>query len=387
MKKLGIYIHIPFCVRKCFYCDFLSAPSDEETRERYVKSLCREIKQEARAYEQYQVDTIFFGGGTPSLLTAEQIQRIMDTVRGNYSLQSGKEEPEITMEVNPGTVTFEKLCGYKKAGINRLSIGLQSVRDEELKALGRIHTFEEFKDTWNFARKAGFSNINVDLMSALPGQSVENWRESLEKAAALGPEHISAYSLIVEEGTLFFDWYEEKTVTDEAHPPLPDEDKEREMYKLTEEFLKQYGYHRYEISNYAKEGKECRHNRRYWQRENYAGFGLGAASMVENVRWSNTRNLQQYLEANRKEDRQVLSEKEQMEEFMFLGLRLTKGVSAQNFYRQFGKEIESVYGQVLTELMKEKLLLKTEEAEETRYFLSPYGTDVSNYCMAQFLLD
>ena len=387
MKKLGIYIHIPFCVRKCFYCDFLSAPSDEETRERYVKSLCREIKQETRAYEQYQVDTIFFGGGTPSLLTAEQIQRIMDTVRGNYSLQSGKEEPEITMEVNPGTVTFEKLCGYKKAGINRLSIGLQSVRDEELKALGRIHTFEEFKDTWNFARKAGFSNINVDLMSALPGQSVENWRESLEKAAALGPEHISAYSLIVEAGTLFFDWYEEKSVTDEAHPPLPDEDKEREMYKLTEEFLKQYGYHRYEISNYAKEGKECRHNRRYWQRENYAGFGLGAASMVENVRWSNTRNLQQYLEANRKEDRQVLSEKEQMEEFMFLGLRLTKGVSTQNFYRQFGKEIESVYGQVLTELMEEKLLLKTEEAEETRYFLSPYGTDVSNYCMAQFLLD
>ena len=387
MKKLGIYIHIPFCVRKCFYCDFLSAPSDEETRERYVKSLCREIKQETRAYEQYQVDTIFFGGGTPSLLTAEQIQRIMDTVRGNYSLQSGKEEPEITMEVNPGTVTFEKLCGYKKAGINRLSIGLQSVRDEELKALGRIHTFEEFKDTWNFARKAGFSNINVDLMSALPGQSVENWRESLEKAAALGPEHISAYSLIVEAGTLFFDWYEEKSVTDEAHPPLPDEDKEREMYKLTEEFLKQYGYHRYEISNYAKEGKECRHNRRYWQRENYAGFGLGAASMVENVRWSNTRNLQQYLEANRKEDRQVLSEKEQMEEFMFLGLRLTKGVSTQNFYRQFGKEIESVYGQVLTELMEEKLLLKTEEAEETRYFLSPYGTDISNYCMAQFLLD
>lgn len=387
MKKLGIYIHIPFCVRKCFYCDFLSAPSDEETREKYVKSLCREIKQEAGAYEQYQVDTIFFGGGTPSLLTAEQIQRIMDTVRGNYSLQSGKEEPEITMEVNPGTVTFEKLCGYKKAGINRLSIGLQSVRDEELKALGRIHTFEEFKDTWNFARKAGFSNINVDLMSALPGQSVENWRESLEKAAALGPEHISAYSLIVEAGTPFFDWYEEKSVTDEAHPPLPDEDKEREMYKLTEEFLKQYGYHRYEISNYAKEGKECRHNRRYWQRENYAGFGLGAASMVENVRWSNTRNLQQYLEANRKEDRQVLSEKEQMEEFMFLGLRLTKGVSTQNFYRQFGKEIESVYGQVLTELMEEKLLLKTEEAEETRYFLSPYGTDISNYCMAQFLLD
>lgn len=387
MKKLGIYIHIPFCVRKCFYCDFLSAPSDEETREKYVKSLCREIKQEAGAYEQYQVDTIFFGGGTPSLLTAEQIQRIMDTVRGNYSLQSVKEEPEITMEVNPGTVTFEKLCGYKKAGINRLSIGLQSVRDEELKALGRIHTFEEFKDTWNFARKAGFSNINVDLMSALPGQSVENWRESLEKAAALGPEHISAYSLIVEAGTPFFDWYEEKSVTDEAHPPLPDEDKEREMYKLTEEFLKQYGYHRYEISNYAKEGKECRHNRRYWQRENYAGFGLGAASMVENVRWSNTRNLQQYLEANRKEDRQVLSEKEQMEEFMFLGLRLTKGVSAQNFYRQFGKEIESVYGQVLTELMEEKLLLKTEEAGETRYFFSPYGTDISNYCMAQFLLD
>ena len=384
MKKLAIYIHIPFCVRKCLYCDFLSAPASDETREQYVQALCREIREERKSYVNYKIETIFLGGGTPSLLSGEQLDRILGTVFDAYQVA---DDCEISMEVNPGTVTKEKLKAYKRAGVNRLSIGMQSDVEEELQSLGRIHSSEDAFDTYELAIKTGFNNINIDLMSAIPGQTKESWKESLKRILDLepAPAHVSAYSLIIEEGTPFF----EKT------PTLPDEDTEREMYKITNDILSEAGYLRYEISNYAKPGFACRHNCTYWERGSYAGFGIGAASLVEQVRFSNTRNLKDYLEKYLKnatvaikENRQELSVEEQMEEFMFLGLRMMRGVSAGKFSDLFGKTIEQVYPGIVEKYCRQGLLQKIPEqgSGEVRIALTERGIDVSNVIMADFLL-
>lgn len=378
---LSVYIHIPFCIKKCFYCDFLSFPADEQTRERYLEALLLEIEGEAAHYKSYTVDTVFIGGGTPSVLEAFHIENIMERLRKNFRFG---ENPEITIEINPGTVEKHKLAGYKRAGINRISIGTQSVRDDELGRLGRIHSAGEFFETFSMAREAGFDNINVDLMSALPGQTLAAYKETLGKIAALLPEHISAYSLIIEEGTPFFSLYGGKNKA-KAALPLPGEEEERRMYEETERFLLTRGYHRYEISNYAAKGKQCRHNKAYWTRKDYVGLGLGAASMVKNVRFKNTTDLSVYLEAVEKslaikEEIQHLSIQEQMEEFMFLGLRLTEGVSRREFRQEFGQTIEEVYGEVIKKLYRQGLL---EEGDRIR--LTSYGRDVSNYVMSQFL--
>lgn len=384
MKKLAIYIHIPFCVRKCLYCDFLSAPASDETREQYVQALCREIREERKSYVNYKIETIFLGGGTPSLLSGEQLDRILGTVFDAYQVA---DDCEISMEVNPGTVTKEKLKAYKRAGVNRLSIGMQSAVEEELQSLGRIHSSEDAFDTYDLAVKTGFNNINIDLMSAIPGQTKESWKESLKRILDLepAPAHVSAYSLIIEEGTPFF----EKT------PTLPDEDTEREMYKITNDILSEAGYLRYEISNYAKPGFACRHNCTYWERGSYAGFGIGAASLVEQVRFSNTRNLKDYLgkylknaTVAIKENRQELSVEEQMEEFMFLGLRMMRGVSAGKFSDLFGKTIEQVYPGIVEKYCRQGLLQKIPEqgSGEVRIALTERGIDVSNVIMADFLL-
>ena len=384
MKKLAIYIHIPFCVRKCLYCDFLSAPASDETREQYVQALCREIREERKSYVNYKIETIFLGGGTPSLLSGEQLDRILGTVFDAYQVA---DDCEISMEVNPGTVTKEKLKAYKRAGVNRLSIGMQSAVEEELQSLGRIHSSEDAFDTYDLAVKTGFNNINIDLMSAIPGQTKESWKESLKRILDLepAPAHVSAYSLIIEEGTPFF----EKT------PTLPDEDTEREMYKITNDILSESGYLRYEISNYAKPGFACRHNCTYWERGSYAGFGIGAASLVEQVRFSNTRNLKDYLgkylknaTVAIKENRQELSVEEQMEEFMFLGLRMMRGVSAGKFSDLFGKTIEQVYPGIVEKYCRQGLLQKIPEqgSGEVRIALTERGIDVSNVIMADFLL-
>ena len=384
MKKLAIYIHIPFCVRKCLYCDFLSAPASDETKEQYVQALCREIREERKSYVNYKIETIFLGGGTPSLLSGEQLDRILGTVFDAYQVA---DDCEISMEVNPGTVTKEKLKAYKRAGVNRLSIGMQSAVEEELQSLGRIHSSEDAFDTYELAIKTGFNNINIDLMSAIPGQTKESWKESLKRILDLepAPAHVSAYSLIIEEGTPFF----EKT------PTLPDEDTEREMYKITNDILSESGYLRYEISNYAKPGFACRHNCTYWERGSYAGFGIGAASLVEQVRFSNTRNLKDYLgkylknaTVAIKENRQELSVEEQMEEFMFLGLRMMRGVSAGKFSDLFGKTIEQVYPGSVEKYCRQGLLQKIPEqgSGEVRIALTERGIDVSNVIMADFLL-
>lgn len=394
MKKLSVYLHIPFCFKKCRYCDFLSFPAGEEVRERYLKSLLSEIETEAYKYRDYALDTVFLGGGTPSLLSGEQLKRLLETLHREFAFVNA---PEVTMEANPGTVTEEKLAAYYAAGINRLSIGTQSVHDQELKYLGRIHTAEDFYQTFETAKRVGFTNLNVDVMAALPGQSVTDYMDTLRAVTDLEPEHISAYSLIIEEGTPFFELYGEGEPGKKAMPeperrlPLPSEEDERTMDKETERFLQTKGFHRYEISNYAKEGKECRHNIAYWRRKDYVGFGIGAASMLNNIRWKNISDMERYISAMEqrggqsrgkeiREEVQKLTIQEQMEEFMFLGLRLTKGVSQTEFYRYFGKNVEEIYGDVIGKMCGQGLL---ETGEFIR--LTPFGRDVSNYVMAEFI--
>ena len=397
-KPLGIYVHIPFCIQKCLYCDFLSAPSDDATRESYVNALLAEIDAQAPLYKGFQVHTVFFGGGTPSLLMPEQTAAILERLYQRFSFLPEK-EMEITLEANPGTLTEEKLRAWRKAGVNRLSIGLQSAHDEELKSLGRIHTWKEFLWGYEAARRAGFSNLNIDLMSALPGQSVESWMDTLESVVELKPEHISAYSLIIEEGTPFYDWYGPQDAASEKRQmekrkPLPSEEEDRLMYERTGEYLAKGGYGRYEISNYALPGFACRHNLAYWERTDYAGFGLGAASLRENVRWSNTAELAEYLahagqtgeETRIKKEMTRLSIQDQMEEFMFLGLRKTEGVSASSFERLYGKPLEAVYEEPVERLIREGLLLRYQKEDGSVFFrLSDKGIDVSNYALAMFL--
>lgn len=402
MNSLGVYVHIPFCVQKCAYCDFLSAPATRHRQQEYVEALKKEIEGEAAGYAAYEIKTIFLGGGTPSILEAEKIAEILQCLRKYYRLAC---DTEITLEMNPKTAGKDKLLKLKRAGINRLSIGLQSTNDAELKMLGRIHTYEDFLQTYYQAREVGFENINIDLMSALPGQGMESWVKTLQNVLALQPEHISAYSLIIEEGTRLYEKLDE-------YPSIPDEDEDRRMYQITKQILAEYGYERYEISNYAKKGYECRHNMIYWQRgaehiADYVGFGLGAASTVKNRRWKNTENMEKYLqifcpeqfcapdkteyrgtqispadERKIKEDIEVLSENDCMEEYMFLGLRMMCGVSKTEFAESFGRSMDEVYGKVLYKWIKQGML--SQEGDFIR--MTDEGIDISNVVLAEFLL-
>ena len=383
-KSLELYVHIPFCVRKCEYCDFLSAPAGADTQQEYVRNLLLEIEQKGVRCTDYEVTTIFFGGGTPSILKAGWIADILDAIHRNFKV---RKDAEITIECNPGTLTFEKLSIYKSAGINRISVGLQSASDAELRELGRIHTYEDFLKSYDLIRKKGFSNVNIDLMAALPGQTLKSYEQTLRRVLALKPEHISAYSLIIEEGTPFYEKYEaDELLREKGEKPqmLPSEETERLMYERTKELLLAHGYERYEISNYARRGYACRHNIGYWRRENYLGFGLGSASLLENERFHNTTDLTDYLGGDYLAyEQEKLDKKSQMEEFMFLGLRMTEGISTECFRQTFGLTVELVYGPVLEQQIADRLLRK----EDGRIFLTERGLDVSNYVMAQFLLD
>lgn len=339
-----------------------------------------EIGGRAKDYKDRIVTSVFIGGGTPSLLSGDSIRQLMEHIREGFSLAS---DVEITMEVNPGTVTAEKLTAFYAAGINRLSIGMQSAQEQELKILGRIHDFDGFCQVYLEAVEAGFTNINVDVMSGLPGQTLVSYKDTLEKVLRLEPmpQHISAYSLIVEEGTTF------AAMADRGELPLPEEDTERAMYEETIEVLAGYGFHRYEISNYALDGYECRHNVGYWIRRDYLGFGIGAASLIGNVRFQNGRDLNAYLAhpfACREEE-QSLTTQEQMEETMFLGLRLIRGVSYPEFARCYGQTLEEVYGEVIARNVADGLLTVREDETGRRLTLTGRGLDVSNYVMAQFL--
>ena len=372
-SPMEIYIHIPFCIRKCDYCDFLSGPSGPKEQADYVQALLREI-QAAEEGEGRSVSSIFIGGGTPSVLDERLLGDILREIRNRFKM---KEDAEITIEVNPGTANIGKLQAYREMGINRLSIGLQSPEDRELKILGRIHNYGQFLETYQEARTVGFDNINIDLMSAIPDQTYEGWVKNLRTVAELEPEHISAYSLIVEEGTPFA----------ARKLNLPDEDTEYNMYEATAQILKEYGFEQYEISNYARKGRECRHNVGYWTRQDYLGFGLGASSLYGKERFANTADMKKYLENSRtpekiREKEPSLTREDEMAEFMFLGLRMTKGISKAGFQRCFGCTIESVYGEVLEKYESMELLLE----KDGRIFLSREGIHVSNSIMAEFLL-
>lgn len=405
-KELGLYIHIPFCVKKCRYCDFLSSTGDDYVKGQYVEALLREIRSYKELAERYLVKTIYIGGGTPSSLEAEHIVKIMETIKEVFTiygicdkverkktflskLESIAENEngmaEITIEVNPGTITKEKLEAYRSVSINRLSIGLQSADNEELKLLGRIHTYEEFEQNYYIARETGFNNINVDLISGLPNQGVESFLHTLNKVIELNPEHISAYSLIVEQGTDFYRRYGEGAALEKE---LPTEETDREIYEKTKEILERNQYYRYEISNYAKQGFESKHNSSYWKRTEYLGMGLGASSLMDNARFQNEDDLVTYVSLsadyhNLRRDMERLVVRQQMEEFMFLGLRLCEGVRKSEFKERFQINIETVYGSVLNKLKKEELLMM----EEDSIFLTERGLDLSNYAMAQFLLE
>ena len=391
-KPLELYVHIPFCIRKCAYCDFVSGPGTKAMQKEYEEALLAEIDAAEETAES-EVISAFFGGGTPSAVDAGMLARVMEKLRSKYIFS---EDAEITLEANPGTLDAEKLKCYRKSGFNRISIGCQSVHDEELKRLGRIHTFAEFQESFALARDAGFANINVDLMAALPYQTVESYTTGLRKIIRLAPEHISAYSLILEEGTPFYQKYNSGCY------PLPDEEQERLMYRETEQILAQAGYERYEISNYAKKGYACRHNLVYWQGGDYLGLGLGSSSYMDGVRFHNTTDFNTYVNQGAYvEDREELSVQAKMEEFMFLGLRVMAGVSGTEFEKRFGKTMEDVYGDVLRKHEEEGLLQieRKEDRKEAaaaepakgktnieKVMLTTNGVDVSNYVFADFLL-
>lgn len=387
-KDLELYIHIPFCARKCAYCDFLSFVAPERAYRDYMDKLIEEIYGQSGNFAGYCVTTVFVGGGTPSVLPAFLIEELFAVL---YECFDIAEDAEITLESNPGTLTMEKLETYRQSGINRLSIGLQSADDQELRYLGRIHSYDDFLKSYQRARQAGFENINVDLMSALPGQTVHSWKTTLRKVMMLKPEHISAYSLIIEEGTPFYARYGEilNRGGEEVLPDLPDEDADREMYHLTKELMHAQGYGRYEISNYARPGYECRHNIGYWNGTEYLGLGLGASSYTFGFRYHNTTDFKEYLSLNLREggaaarDIQELSLEERMEEFMFLGLRMMQGVSGSEFLERFGQNMWNVYGDVLPRLQEQGLI----EVDAPWVRLTELGIDVSNVVLSEFLLD
>lgn len=375
-KAMELYIHIPFCISKCRYCDFCSFRASEETISRYMRKLEEELCQWSERLEHPEVSTVFIGGGTPSSIKKEYIESLCCVLREKYSLSDPR---EITIEANPGTVDFDKLLAYQSSGINRISFGLQSAIQEELSYLGRIHTYEEFLQGFHWAREAGFENINVDLMSAIPLQNLQSYEMTLRKTARLGPEHISAYSLIIEEGTPFFE-------DQHLEADLPSEDEEVRMYQMTGEILGEYGYRQYEVSNYAKKGCECRHNLGYWSAVPYLGVGLNASSYLEEKRFDHSADMNEYLSTKdfcrSYQETKPLSINEQMEEFMFLGLRKNQGVSKTLFKHRFKRSIESVYQNVIENAVEHGWM--QEKNDFIR--LTKDGILISNQILCEFLL-
>ncbi|WP_160686157.1 radical SAM family heme chaperone HemW [Clostridium sp. C2-6-12] len=373
MKEISLYIHIPFCKQKCLYCDFPSYAGKERFMDEYIEALNKEILDKA---DQYIIKSIFIGGGTPSYLKDSSLLSLLITLN-KLNL---KENLEFTIECNPGTLSREKLEIMKSNNINRISMGLQSTKNSILKEIGRIHSYEEFKNNYFLAREIGFNNINVDLMFGLPKQKFNDWKDSLEEIVKLEPEHISAYSLIIEEGTLFYKLYEKDKLE------LPEENQEREMYLYTKQILNRYGYHQYEISNFSKHGKECFHNKVYWKCNEYLGLGVAASSFIDNKRIKNIDDIQAYImKINNNES--VVEEihvndiEDDMEEFMFMGLRMIEGISINEFRNRFNKNIYEVYRDSIEKNIKKELLICNSE----RLFLSEKGIEISNYVMSDFI--
>ncbi len=377
MDKISLYIHIPFCAQKCLYCDFPSFARKDHLRKAYIEALNKEIISLREKHNNLEINTIFIGGGTPSVLEADELECLLKEVA---KLNMAK-DIEYSMECNPGNLTEEKLEVMKKYGVNRISMGLQAKKDNLLKGLGRIHNYKTFKENFLLAKKVGFNNINVDLMFGLPNQRLNEWEETLREIISLDPAHISAYSLIIEEGTAFYNLYENDKLK------LPTEEEERKMYHLAKKILEENGFNQYEISNYAKEGKECRHNLAYWNMDNWIGVGSAAASYINGKRIKNISSVEKYINSINEKGEAVEeiinnSKNDNMEEFMFMGLRKINGIDENEFKNRFSMNINDVYGEILNKYTGEGLLIR----ESGRIFLSEKGIEISNIIMADFLL-
>ena len=390
MKEIGIYVHIPFCKRKCFYCDFCSFECDKNKHNDYTKALINEIrafnldaeknqlkKISPKSSEELIIKTLYFGGGTPSFIDETYIEQIVNELKKKYNFS---EDIEATIEVNPGTATIDKLKKYKEIGFNRISIGLQSTNDRLLNLIGRIHNYSEFEETYKLAREVGFKNINVDLMIGLPTQTLNDVKDSLEKIIEKNPEHISVYSLILEEGTKL------KEMIDSNKLKLPDEDLERKMYWLVKNKLEENGYKHYEISNFSKPGYESKHNTDCWKQKEYLAFGLAAHSYMDNIRYSNIMDLDKYIEDNLKgknnrKIEEIQDKRIQMNEFVILGLRMINGFSTKNFENKFGINSFEEYKDTIDNLVKMDLVrIKDEQIS-----LTDKGIDFANIVWSEFV--
>lgn len=375
MKEIGIYIHIPFCIKKCEYCDFVSYCNKKEYVPQYINALKKEIKNNIN--KEYKITTIYIGGGTPSSIEENYIADIIETIKLNMNDEDLKnfENIEVTIEVNPGTVNKEKLQVYKKIGINRLSIGLQETHNELLKSIGRTHTYEEFIKTYKLARKIGFNNINVDLMIALPNQTIQDIKENLEKITKLNPEHISVYSLILEEGTPFYNKYNENKIK------LPDEELERNMYWYVKNTLENNGYMHYEISNFSKKGFESKHNMNCWNQEEYLGFGVAAHSYNNRIRYSNTNSIEEYIKGSNKIIHEEQTLEDMQKEYMLLGLRKIEGINIQKFKNKFVQNPIFIFKEQLNKLVNEELII----VDGNEIKLTNKGLDLANIVWEEFV--
>ena len=375
MKEIGIYIHIPFCIKKCEYCDFVSYCNKKEYVPQYINALKKEIKNNIN--KEYKITTIYIGGGTPSSIEENYIADIIETIKLNMNDEDLKdfENIEVTIEVNPGTVNKEKLQVYKKIGINRLSIGLQETHNELLKSIGRIHTYEEFIKTYKLARKIGFNNINVDLMIALPNQTIQDIKENLENITKLNPEHISVYSLILEEGTPFYNKYNENKIK------LPDEELERNMYWYVKNTLENNGYMHYEISNFSKKGFESKHNMNCWNQEEYLGFGVAAHSYNNRIRYSNTNSIEEYIKGSNKIIHEEQTLEDMQKEYMLLGLRKIEGINIQKFKNKFAQNPIFIFKEQLNKLVDEELII----VDGNEIKLTNKGLDLANIVWEEFV--
>jgi len=378
IETISLYIHIPLCVKKCAYCDFASFEGRLAQRERYVEAVCREIRAQAAFFGRRNVQTVFIGGGTPTLLSGKQVQTIMDTVRRAFDLLP---DAEITMEGNPGTLTLDNLRAYREAGVNRLSLGVQSMDDGMLAAIGRIHTAVQAKEAVRMAREAGFDNLNLDLMYGLPGQNAMQWKETLKRAIALEPEHLSCYSLILEEGTPLYDGVNAGTCA-----PLPDEEAMGAMDALTAAITREAGYHQYEVSNYAKPGRACRHNIVYWECLPYLGVGLNAHSDLNGRRFYNPEGWEDYLrmaesDAIERREEGENSRADRMFERMMMGLRQTRGVDAVRFEHDFGVSVEQIWPDTIRRMKRQGLMTCNKE----RIALTARGMQVMNGVLVELM--
>lgn len=367
MKELGLYIHIPFCKQKCYYCDFISYPNKDNFIESYINTLINEYKNYKA--EEYIIKTIYIGGGTPSYIDSKYIVKLLNEINIDNA-------EEITIEVNPGTTTKQKLMDYKLAGINRLSIGLQATQDVLLKKIGRIHTYGEFLDTYNMAREVGFKNINVDLMLALPEQSTIDIKESVEKIIELNPEHISVYSLILEEGTKLYEMVNNKECK------LIDDNLEREMYWTVKKMLEKNGYIHYEISNFAKEGYFSKHNTACWNQEEYIGIGASAHSYLDGRRYSNCENIEEYIkDYNNRQVNEIQDKLSKEKEYMILGLRKLEGIKISEFEIKFNENPIYLFRNELNKLVDLDLI----EIDLNDIRLTSKGLDLANIVWEEFI--